>query len=140
LVAYVKRQQPLAEQPVNGTTAKIQIISPQPYVLTQDTFINLALESTDPERVTARIYQNVYDHFENVALPKGSRLFGYQAGVINGLHNVFFTHLQLSDTGQILTLDPPLQATTPLGATGIVDFKSAAIAGAMLRGDLIIPH
>jgi type IV secretory pathway VirB10-like protein len=86
------------------------------------------------------ISQNVYDEFENIAIPKGSRVFGRQVNQVNNLHNVFWTEIQLSDTGHTYTLVPPLQATTPLGSAGLVDFKLVARARTMLSTDLLVPH
>ncbi|NVZ75194.1 hypothetical protein HX859_09885 [Pseudomonas gingeri] len=129
-----------AQQPANGTATQAELHVPKPYELTQGTFINLTLERVDPDQVSAMVYQNVYDNFENIAIPKGSRLFGRQVNKVNDVHDVFFTEIQLSSTGQTYALEPPLQATTPIGAAGIVDFKPAAIAGTMLRKDLVIPH
>ncbi|WJV23178.1 MULTISPECIES: hypothetical protein [Pseudomonas] len=129
-----------AQQSAYGVAVKAERPVPQPYELTQGTFINLTLERVDPNQVTAMVYQNVYDNFENIAIPKGSRLFGRQINKVNDVHDVYFTEIQLSNTGQTYTLEPPLQATTPLGAAGIVDFKPAAIAGAIWRKDMVIPH
>lgn len=110
-----------------------------PYEVTEGTFLNLALESVDPNHVAAMVYENVYDDYENVAIARGSRLFGRLINKINDSHDVYFTQLQLS-TGQTLTLDPPLQATSPLGSAGIIDFKPAAIAGTIWRRDQVMPH
>ncbi|WP_177434123.1 hypothetical protein [Pseudomonas sp. Sample_23] len=129
-----------AQQPTSETAIQAQLHVPEPYELTQGTFINLTLERVDPNQVSAMVYENVYDAFENIAIPRGSRLFGRQVNKINDVHDVYFTQIQLNSTGQTYTLQPPLQATTPLGAAGIVDFKPAATAGTMLRKDLVIPH
>lgn len=111
----------------------------EPYEVIQGTFLNLTLERVDPNYVSAMVYENVYDDYENVAIPRGSRLFGRQVNKVNDSHDVYFTELQLS-TGQTLTLDPPLQATSPLGAAGITDFKPAAIAGTIWLRDQVMPH
>lgn len=124
----------------NELVGRAIVSPPQPYKLNRGTFLNLTLESINPDRVSAIISQNVYDEFENVVIPKGSRVFGRQLNQVNNLHNVFWTEIQLSDTGQTYTLEPPLQATTPLGSAGLVDFKLAARAGSMLSTDLIFPH
>ncbi|AZE26039.1 hypothetical protein [Pseudomonas chlororaphis] len=112
----------------------------EPYEVVQGTFLNLTLERVDPDYVLAMVYENVYDGYENVVIPRGSRLFGRQVNKVNDSHDVYFTQLQLSSTGQTLTLDPPLQATSPLGAAGITNFKPAAIAGAIWRRDQVMPH
>jgi len=129
-----------AQQPTDETAIQAQLHIPEPYELTQGTFINLILERVDPTQVSAIVYENVYDAFENIAIPRGSRFFGHQVNKVNGVHDVYFSQLQLNSTGQTYTLQPPLQATTPLGAAGIVDFKPAATAGTMLRKDIVIPH
>lgn len=128
-----------AQQPtVETTQAQMHVL--EPYELTRGTFINLTLERVDPNLVSAIVFENVYDGFENIAIPKGSRLLGRQVKKFNDVHDVYFTQIQLNTTGQTYTLQPPLQATTPLGAAGIVEFKLAATAGTILRKDLVIPH
>lgn len=129
-----------AQQPTDSSPIMAERHEPKPYEVSQGTFLNLSLEHTDPNYVSAVIYQNIYDHFENIAIPQGSRLFGRQVSQKNNVRDVYFTEIQLSSTGQIYTLEPPLQATGPLGQAGLVDFKSAAIAGAIWRRDLVIPH
>ncbi|NWD74029.1 hypothetical protein HX890_07825 [Pseudomonas gingeri] len=129
-----------AQQPAESTAIKAELHVPKPYEVSQGTFLNLSLEHTDPNYVSAVIYQNVYDNFENIAIPQGSRLFGRQVSQKNNVRDVYFTEIQLSSTGQTYTLEPPLQATRPLGEAGLVDFKSAATAGAIWRRDLVIPH
>lgn len=112
----------------------------EPYEVTQGTFLNLTLERVDPDYVSAMVYQNVYDDYENVAIPKGSRLFGHQVNKVNDSHDVYFTELQLSSTGQTLALEPPLQATSALGEAGLINFKPAAIAGTIWLRDQVMPH
>lgn len=112
----------------------------EPYEVTQGTFLNLTLERVDPDYVSATVYQNVYDDYENVAIPRGSRLFGRQVNKVNNSHDVYFTALQLSSTGQTLALEPPLQATSALGEAGLTNFKPAAIAGTIWLRDQVIPH
>lgn len=129
-----------AQESSNEPVRRAEVTAPQPYKLSRGTFINLTLESINPDRVSAIISQNVYDEFENIAIPKGSRVFGRQVNQVNNLHNVLWTEIQLSDTGQTYTLEPPLQAATPLGSAGLVDFKLAARAGTMLSTDLIFTH
>lgn len=112
----------------------------EPYEVAEGTFLNLTLERVDPDYVSAMVYENVYDDYENVAIPRGSRLFGRQVNKVNNSHDVYFTQLQLSSTGQTLSLDPPLQATSPLGAAGLTNFKPDAIAGTIWRRDQVMPH
>jgi type IV secretion system protein VirB10 len=117
-----------------------QRVVSEPYEVAQGTFLNLTLERVDPDYVSAMLYENVYDDYENVAIPRGSRLFGRQVNKVNESHDVYFTQLQLSSTGQMLTLGPPLQATSPLGAAGLTNFKPAAIAGTIWRKVQVMPH
>lgn len=129
-----------AQRPADGSVIMAERAEAKPYEVSQGTFLNLALEHVDPDYVSAMVYQNVYDNFENIAIPRGSRLFGRQVSQSNNVRDVYFTEIQISSTGQTYTLDPPLQATRPLGEAGIVDFKPAAIAGTIWRRDLVIPH
>lgn len=129
-----------AQQQGDQTPGIVRLYEPQPYELRRNTFINLTLQSVDPDRVSAMVYQNVYDNFENIVIPKGSRVFGRQVSKTNDVHNVYWTEIQLSSTGQTYVFEPPLQATTPLGAAGITDFKPAATVGTLLRTDIVFPH
>ena len=122
------------------TAVMAQRPASEPYEVAQGTFLSLTLERVDTDYVSAMVYENVYDDYENVVIPKGSRLFGRQVNVVNESHDVYFTQLQLSSTGQTLNLDPPLQATSPLGAAGLTNFKPAAIAGTIWRRDQVMPH
>lgn len=124
-----------AQQPAAVAQRPVSV----PYEVTEGTFLNLTLERVDPNYVAAMVYENVYDDYENVAIARGSRLFGRLVNKVNDSHDVYFTQLQLS-TGQTLSLDPPLQATSPLGSAGIIDFKPAAIAGTIWRRDQVMPH
>ncbi|WP_064621071.1 MULTISPECIES: hypothetical protein [Pseudomonas] len=124
-----------AQQPVAIAQRPVTV----PYEVTEGTFLNLRLERVDPNYVAAMVYENVYDDYENVAIARGSRLFGRLVNKVNDSHDVYFTQLQLS-TGQTLSLDPPLQATSPLGSAGIIDFKPGAIAGTIWRRDQVMPH
>jgi len=125
-----------AQQPA----VMVQQSQSEPYEVAQGTFLTLTLERVDPDYVSAMLYENVYDDYENVAIPRGSRLFGRQINKVNDSHAVYFTQLQLSITGQTLTLDPPLQATSPLGSAGITNFKPDAMAGTIWRKDQVMPH
>lgn len=42
----------------------------EPYEVAQGTFLNIILEHVDPENVSAMLYENVYDDYENVAIPR----------------------------------------------------------------------
>lgn len=59
-----------AVQTVHGeeAPAMARIYTPEPYELSMGTFIGVALESLDPNFVSGMVYQDVYDHFNNVAI------------------------------------------------------------------------
>lgn len=120
--------------------AMARIYTPQPYELSMGTFIGVALENLDPNFVSGMVYQDVYDHFNNVAIHKGSRLFGHEVNMVNGRHDVLWTEIQLVSTGETYTLQPPLPATSPLGDRGLKEFRPASLAGAILSSDLRLPH
>jgi type IV secretory pathway VirB10-like protein len=120
--------------------AMATIYNPQPYELSIGTFIGVALESLDPNFVSGMVYQDVYDHFNNIAIHKGSRLFGHEVNMVNGRHDVLWTEIQLVSTGETYTLRPPLPATSPLGDRGLKEFRPASLAGAILSSDLRLPH
>jgi hypothetical protein len=112
----------------------------EPYELSMGTFIGVALESVDPSFVSGMVYRDVYDHFNNIAIHKGSRLFGHQVKIVNGRRDVLWTEIQLTSTGQTYALQQPLPATSPLGARGLTEFQPAAIAGTISSYDLSLPH
>ncbi|MQQ33018.1 hypothetical protein GE543_01265 [Pseudomonas sp. SZ57] len=120
--------------------AMARIYTPEPYELSMGTFIGVALESLDPNFVSGMVYQDVYDHFNNVAIHKGSRLFGHEVNIVNGRHDVLWTEIKLVTTGETYTLQPPLPATSPLGDRGLKEFRPASLAGAILSNDLRLPH
>lgn len=117
-----------------------QIHNPEPYELDIGTFIGVALESVDPSFVSGMVYQDVYDHFNNIVIHKGSRLYGHQVKIVNGRHDVRWTEIQLASTGQTYALQQPLAATTSLGETGLKEFRPASLAGTILSYDLHLPH
>lgn len=129
-----------AEQYGSEPVAKAERHVPAPYKLRQGTFVSVVLESVRLTSVSAVVESDVYDAFENIAIPKGSRLLGHQLKVVNGRHDILLTGLQLDSVSGIYKLQPPLHATTPLGATGLEDFREGALAGALLAVDIIIPH
>ncbi|WP_232910456.1 hypothetical protein [Pseudomonas paralactis] len=48
-----------AQQPTVETAIQAQLHVPEPYELTQGTFINLTLERVDPNQVSAMVFENV---------------------------------------------------------------------------------
>lgn len=113
---------------------------PVPYELSMGTFVEITLQSAAPNFVTGIVSHDVYDNFENVAIPRGSRFLGHEQKTVNGLHDILWTAIQLAGTGVTYRLEPPLPATTPLGSRGLNDFRTAARAGTLLTSDLILPH
>ncbi|MDU8457265.1 hypothetical protein [Pseudomonas syringae group sp. J254-4] len=119
---------------------KATLHQPVPYELSMGTFIEITLQSVTPEFVTGTVSDDVYDNFENVAIPRGSLLLGHEQKVVNGAHDVLWTEIQLAGGVATYKLQPPLPATTPLGSRGLKDFRTTASAGTLLSSDLIIPH
>ena len=128
-------------QPVDTEAPiKARLHQPVPYELNIGTFIGITLQSVAPEFVMGVVSIDVYDNFKNVAIPRGSRLFGHQQQIVNGLHDIIWTEIQLADSGATYQLQPALPATTPLGSRGLKNFRVGASAGAQLISNLIIPH
>jgi type IV secretory pathway VirB10-like protein len=112
----------------------------QPFEVVPGTMIPLVLLNTDDLMVTAQVTTDVYDHYENVVIPKGSRLVGKKIRQVNDRHEVKWTGLQVPAAAGTLRLDPPLQATMPDGSAGLVNFQTAARAGAITDASFIVPH
>lgn len=114
-----------------------------PYELKPMTFISLTLVATgddDASIITASVNDNVYDEFGNVAIGKGSQVLGKHIQQVNARHRVFWTDIRLAPSGQVLHLDPPVNATQPDGSSGIVDFRRGGRVGGLLSDFLRIPH
>jgi type IV secretion system protein VirB10 len=123
------------EEPVELSARKVQ-----PFEVTSGTFISLVLLNADELMVSAQVSTNVYDYYQNVVIPRGSRLIGKEIRQVNDRHEVIWTGLQIPATVGTLRLDPPLQATMPDGSAGLVNFKAAALAGAVTNEPFIVPH
>ncbi len=123
------------EEPVKLTARKVQ-----PFEVVSGTFIPLVLLNADDLMVTAQVTTDVYDHYQNVVIPKGSRLVGKKIRQVNDRHEVTWTGLQVPAAAGTLRLAPPLQATMPDGSAGLVNFQTAARAGAITDAPFIVPH
>lgn len=139
-VALLGTNSATAQSAYTDTPIKATLHKPVPYELSMGTFVGITLQSVAPELVSGIVSNDVYDDFENIAIPRGSRFLGHEQRIVNGLHDILWTEIQLAGTGATYRLHPPLPATTPLGSRGLNDFRTAARAGTLLTNDLIIPH
>ena len=128
-------------QPEEPAVAKVH--KPQPYEVASGTFIPIGLETGDPGpngMVIGYVSRNVYDHYQNVAIPAGSRLIGKAVRQVNDRHEVLWDGLQVPSIAATLELDPPIEATMPDGSTGIVGFKPGQQVGAIVGDSFIVPQ
>lgn len=123
------------EEPIRLSARKVQ-----PFEVVSGTYIPLVLLNADAVMVTAQVSRDVYDFYQNVVIPKGSRLVGKETRQINERHEVIWTGLQIPSIAGTLRLDPPIRATMPDGSSGVVDFKPAALVGAVTSEPFIVPH
>ncbi|MDR9876746.1 hypothetical protein RJC98_16275 [Pseudomonas allii] len=139
-VALLAANSATAQSADTNSPVKATLHKPVPYELRMGTFVGITLQSVVPELVTGIVSDDVYDDFENIAIPKGSRFLGHEQKVVSGLHDILWTEIQLAGIGATYQLQPPLPATTPLGSRGLSDFRTAARAGTLLTTDMIILH
>lgn len=138
-VSYAHAQEPKVLQPEEPIVLKARKL--QPYEVAPGTIISITLETADPDILVAGVISNdVYDAYDNVAIPKGSRLIGKQVRQVNTRHEVVWSGLQIPAYGGTLRLDPPIEATMPDGTTGLVNFAAGARAGAIVGDSFIVPH
>ena len=126
----------LPEEPVILKATK-----PEPYEVASGTIIQVVLSTADPAPggvVIGMVSTNVYDYFENVVIPAGSKLIGKEVKQVNDRHEVLWNRLQIQ--GATFRLDPPIEATMPDGSTGITKFALGARAGAIVGDSFIVPH
>ncbi|WP_176059972.1 TrbI/VirB10 family protein [Paraburkholderia sp. BCC1876] len=139
LFGYAQAQVPKVlqqEEPVILKATK-----PQPYEVASGTIIQVALNTADPAPggvVIGMVSTNVYDYFENVVIPAGSKLIGKEVKQVNDRHEVLWDQLQIQ--GATFRLDPPIEATMPDGSTGVSRFALGAHAGAIVSHSFIVPH
>jgi type IV secretory pathway VirB10-like protein len=120
---------------------KARLEKPLPYEITEGTFISLVLlTAANTPIVVAQVTTDIFDRYENVALPKGSRLLGKYIKQLDARHQILWTDLQAPSIGRILALEPPLNATTSDGSSGVVNFQPGALAGATVGKSFIVPH
>jgi len=132
----VKVLQP--EEPVVVKAHKLQA-----YEVAPGTIIEIGLEAGDPGAngmVVGQVSRDVYDYYQNVAIPAGSKLIGKAVRQVNDRHEVLWDGLQIPAFAGTLRLDPPLEATMPDGSTGVVGFKPGQQVGAITSDSFIVPH
>lgn len=123
------------EQPVVLKARKLE-----PYELSAGTVFDLVLENADESMPLALVSFNIYDAYNNITIPRGSRLVGKYAGFKNGRHLVEWTSLQLPSRAGSLRLDPPLVGTMRDGTTGYKQYAPGATVGATNRQEFIVPQ
>jgi len=115
----------------------------QPYEVVPGTIIVIGLETGDPGpngMVDGQVSSNVYDYYDNVAIPAGSKLIGKAIRQVNDRHEVQWFELQIPAVAATLRLDPPIEATMRDGSTGIVGFAPGQQVGAIVSDSFIVPH
>jgi len=115
----------------------------QPYEVAPGTIIEIGLETGDPGlngMVDGVVSHNVYDYYDNVAIPAGSKLIGKAIRQVNDRREVQWVELQIPTVAATLRLDPPIEATMPDGSTGIVKFTPGQQVGAFVGDSFIVPH
>jgi type IV secretion system protein VirB10 len=119
----------------------LKAIKPQPYEVASGTIIQVGLQTADPGPgglVVGMVTTNVYDYYENVVIPAGSKLIGKEIKQISKRHQVVWDRLQIQ--GATLRLDPPIEGTMPDGSAGVEKFALGARAGAIVGESFIVPH
>ncbi len=119
----------------------------QPYEMAAGHIIPLAMETADPGQgglVSAVIYDDVYDDYSHLAIPKGSKLVGREGKRVNNREEIRWDGLQLVGyDGPTIKLDRPLAGTMPDGSSGVAaGFKPGSTAAAVVwvGGEFIVPH
>ncbi|MGA4422899.1 conjugal transfer protein [Ralstonia nicotianae] len=123
------------EEPV-----KVQARRVQPFEVVTGTFLSLVLSSADPAMVLAVVSSDIYDHYNNVAIPKGGQLVGREIRQVNDRHDIAFTGLQIPGLPGTLRLEPALRATMPDGSAGVTTMEHGARIGAIVGEPFIVPH
>ncbi|MEB2610588.1 conjugal transfer protein [Burkholderia cenocepacia] len=146
--AFVMSGQALAQSMGNADSdapivTKIHRI--QPYEIVEGTPINVSLETGDPGvggMMAGIVSLNVYDRFENLAIPKGSKLIGRMLDQVNDRREVQWDGLQLPGTAT-LRLDPPLEGCMPDGSAGMTVSalrQRGANVAALVTKAFVVPH
>lgn len=110
------------------------------FELPMGTPFDLVLEQANTLQPVAVVSYNVYDHYGNLTIPRGSRVVGRYVGFQSGRHLVDWTHLQMAGQGVSLKIDPALLGTMRDGTTGYVHFKPGVSVGAVVRREFIVPQ
>lgn len=111
----------------------------QPFEIRSGTFFDLVLMNTNEMFVSAHLSSNIYDFYGNVAIPKGSQLFGSVTEKRGERIAIKWTSLQIPSLGT-LKLDPPIFATMRDGSAGVTELKPGGMIGAINGESFIIPH
>lgn len=119
----------------------------QPYEMAAGHIIPLVMETADPGQgglVSAVVYDDVYDDYSHVAIPRGSKLVGRERQRVNDREEIRWDGLQLVGyDGPTIELDHPLAGTMPDGSSGVIaGFKPGSTAAAVVwvGGEFIVPH
>ncbi len=123
------------EEPV---MAQVRMV--QPFEVVAGTYISLVLTSAEPMMVSAVVSTDIYDRFENVVIPKGSKLIGREIRQVRDRHDIAWTGLQIPAVPGTLRLDPPLKATMPDGSAGVTGMEPGALLGTIIGEPFIVPH
>lgn len=110
------------------------------YELPAGTVFELVLENADELMPVALVSRNIYDFYNNVTIPQGSRLVGKYAGFKAGRHLVEWTHLQLPSRAGSLRIEPPLLGTMRDGTTGYAQYSLGASVRAVNGQEFIVPQ
>jgi len=116
---------------------------PRPFELVAGKFIPLVLVSVETDAkipIVAQVTSAVYDEYQNVAIPAGSKLVGQYKQKVGSRHQVFWTGLQVPTGNGTQDLVPPINATDVIGASGIADFRPGQRAGGIVSSDFIVLH
>ena len=126
------------EEPVVLQAHKLQA-----YEVAPGTIIDIGLETGDPGAngmVVGQVSRDVYDYYQNVVIPAGSKLIGKAVRQVNDRHEVLWNGLQIPAFAGTLRLNPPLEATMPDGSTGVVGFRPGQQVGTITSDSFIVPH
>jgi type IV secretory pathway VirB10-like protein len=115
----------------------------KPFELVAGKFIPLVLLSVETDAnipIVAQVTSAIYDEYQNVAIPAGSKLVGQYKQKVGSRYQVFWTGLQVPTGNGTQELVPPINATDAIGASGIADFRPGQRAGGIVSSDFIVLH
>lgn len=126
-------------QPINSEQVMVaKYIKAKPYEVSSGTIIPLTIQNIDDIFITAVVTYNVYDSYENVVIPTGSRLLGKRIKVVNNRTMVLWDVLQTFSPYQTITFNHPLIADMPDGSSGILNIQPGSRAITMIEDKLSI--